>query len=367
MTEQQIQNQYRPVSVSPPGDTLGELLEERGIRQTELASRMDVTPKFVNELVAGKASITPSTALALEKALDLPAAFWLARDARYQEALARKESQAVMAADVAWLDELPLDDMRKFKWIPSQPDKPSYVEACLRFFGVASVSAWRQHYVAQTTSAAAFRASPKIQSNPGAVAAWLRKGELIAAEIECLPFNRERFLETLAEARKLTLEPDPSKFVPALVEAFAACGVAVVIVRAPKGCPINGAVRWLSPQKALVQLSMRYLRSDIFWFTFFHECGHIALHGKKMLFLENDEMTGAEEDEANQFAAERLISASAWTKFSPSAISESAISEFSQTVGIAPGIVVGRLQHEKRLPPNSRLNHLKVHYKWTED
>ena len=84
MTERQLQNQYRPASVTPPGDTLGDLLEERGIRQAELATRMGVTPKFVNELIAGKATITPTTALALEKALDVSADFWMARDARYR-------------------------------------------------------------------------------------------------------------------------------------------------------------------------------------------------------------------------------------------------------------------------------------------
>lgn len=366
MTEQHMQNQYRPSLVSPPGATLGELLEERGIRQSELATRMAVTPKFVNELVAGKASITPTTALALEKALDVPAGFWLARDARYQESLARKASNVEMAANVSWLDELPLKDLRKFKWIQEQESKAAYVEACLRFFGVVSVDAWRRQYVTQTNASAAYRASEKIQKNPGSVAAWLRAGELLASRIDCRPFNREAFLETVRDVRKLTLVEDPSEFVPALRDSFARCGVAVVVVRAPKGCPISGAVRWLSPQKALVQLSMRYLRNDTFWFTFFHECGHIALHGKKMLFLENDEMTGAEEDEANHFAADQLIPPGEWMQFLPYMVTELVIREFAERLGIAPAIVLGRMQKERGVPW-SRFTHLKVSYVWNED
>jgi len=365
MTEHATQNQYRPASVTPPGDSIADLLEERGIRQTELATRMDVTPKFVNELIGGKVAVTPVTALALEKALDVPANFWLARDARYQEALARQKSRAEWVANVRWLDELPLDDMRKFKWIQDREDRASYVEECLTFFGVASVGAWRQQYVEQTIASAAYRRSEKVKRDPGSVAAWLRAGELLAANIRCAPFDRERFLQALAKARQLTLETAPTKFVPALIDLFASCGVAVVIVRAPKGCPINGAVRWLSAEKALVQLSFRYLRNDTFWFTFFHECGHIALHGKKMLFLENDEMTGDEEDEANQFAADRLIAPNEWARFQQPLLSESAICEFAERVGIAPGIVLGRLQNEKRLPW-SRLNHLKARYVWKD-
>jgi Zn-dependent peptidase ImmA (M78 family) len=139
----------------------------------------------------------------------------------------------------------------------------------------------------------------------------------------------------------------------------------LVIVRAPKGCPLYGAVRWLSPQKALIELSVRYLRSDSFWFTFFHECGHIALHGKKILFLEGKGMSGAEEDEANRFAADRLIPAASWAAFQPTSITEQAIHEFARAIGIDPGIVLGRLHNDQRVPWN-RFNQLKARYRWEE-
>ena len=108
-----ISNEYRPTSVSPPGFTIADLLEERGIKQVELAARMGVTPKFVNELIAGKASISPTTAIALERTLDLPADFWLTRDARYQEFRARGDAQSELEGQVAWLDELPMAYLRK--------------------------------------------------------------------------------------------------------------------------------------------------------------------------------------------------------------------------------------------------------------
>jgi HTH-type transcriptional regulator / antitoxin HigA len=366
MSENSSRHEYRPATVSPPGQTIGDLLEERELRQAELATRMGVTPKFVNELVAGKASITPPTALALERALDVPAEFWLAREAKYQESRARAAAYQELSSNVSWLNDLPLKDMIKFKWLPSKSDKPAMVETCLQFFGVASVDAWRQQYVEQTNASAAYRASEKFQRNPGAVAAWLRRGEVRAAQIECKPFDRDRFLAALNEARQLTLESDPAVFLPRLTTLLADCGVALVIERAPSGCPLYGAVRWLSPQKALIQLSVRYLRSDSFWFTFFHECGHIALHGKKILFLEGKGMSGTEEDEADRFAADRLIPAGAWATFQPPAITEQAIREFARSIGIDAGIVLGRLQNDKRVPWN-RLDHLKARYKWKED
>lgn len=366
MSEHTSRHEYRPSSVTPPGRTISDLLEERELRQAELAVRMGVTPKFVSELVSGKASITPATALALERSLDLPAEFWLAREAKFQAARARAASHIELSSSVPWLGELPLKDMVQYKWIPSKLDKAEMVETCLQFFGVASVSAWRGQYVEQANASAAYRASDKYQRSAGAVAAWLRRGELGAAQIECKAFDRDRFMLALGEARKLSLETNPKVFIPRLKSLMADCGVALVIERAPKGCPVDGAVRWLSPQKALIQLSWRYLRGDTFWFTFFHECGHIALHGKKILFLEVSEMSGIEEDEADRFAQDRLIPAASWAAFQPASLSEQVIQDFARLVGIHPGIVLGRLQKEERVPWN-RLNHLQARYKWSDD
>lgn len=366
MSDHTSRNEYRPLSVTPPGHTVADLLEARDLRQIELATRMGVTPKFVSELLSGKASMTAATALALERSLDVPAEFWLAREGNYQAARARAASYQDLASSVSWLSELPLKEMIKFNWIPNTTDKPAMVATCLQFFGVASVAAWRQQYVVQTNESAAYRASTKFERDPGAVAAWLRRGEVQGAQIECNSFDRERFLATLNTARELTLETDPGIFLPRLKDLFAECGVAFVIERAPSGCPVEGAVRWLSPNKALIQLSGRYLRGDSFWFSFFHECGHIALHGKKILFLEEKGLSGAEEDEADRFAADRLIQPSAWAAFQPAIISEQVIEEFARFVGIHPGIVLGRLQNEKRIPWKTRLNRLKAQYQWKE-
>jgi HTH-type transcriptional regulator / antitoxin HigA len=363
MTERTL-NQYRPTLVTPPGVTISDLLEEQGIRQNELATRMGVTPKFINELVAGKAPVTPPTALALERALGTPAHFWLAREAQYQEARARESEAACLHDSIPWLAEIPYLDMVKFGWVRACSSKVEAVSECLNFFGVASTAAWREQYV-DRTAATAYRMSTKVAASEGSVAAWLRAGEREGLKIECAPYDRDLFLETVIWARSLTTVTEPSEFLPQLLRRFAACGVAVAIVRAPRKCPISGAVHWLTPAKALIQLSFKYLRNDNFWFTFFHECGHIALHSKKLLFLEGERVDDGDEGEANTFAADKLIAPSDWSTFSPFLISDAAIREFANKVGIAPGIVLGRLQNEKRVPW-SRLNQLEVTYKWVD-
>ncbi len=361
-----IQNEYRPTSVSPPGHTIADLIEERGIKQVELAARMGVTPKFVNELIAGKVTISPTTALALERTLALPADFWLTRDARYQEHQARSASESALEDQAGWLDELPTAFLRKLKLVGTGREKSQVVADCLRFFAVASVDAWREQYVHRTLGSAAYRASGRVRARDGSVATWLRMGEIRAAKVECDPFTRDGFLGTLQEARGLTTDTDPGSFLPRLETLFASCGVVIALIPAPPGCPVSGAVRWLTADKALIQLSLRYKSNDSLWFTLFHECGHLALHGKKMLFLEGESMDGSEEAEANRFAADLLISPHQWQQIVGSPLTEASVIHWARQLGIPPGIVVGRLQTEGWVPWKSSLNRLKVRYQWQD-
>lgn len=363
MTEKGI-NAYQPASVSPPGATLADLLDERGIRQNELAVRMDLTPKFINELISGKVAISPHVALLLERTLDVPADFWLTRDALYQAYRARLTADAELDSQSDWLKELPLKEMIEFGWVRRCESLRAQIIECLKFFGVASPTAWREQYVKRVHGAAAWRISAQIKHAEGSIASWLRQGEIEALRIECKPFDRESLINELEQARAVTLEPDPEKFIPRLQSMFANCGVAVVFVRAAKGCPASGAVRWVAPDKAVVQLSLRYKTNDHLWFTFFHECAHLLLHGKKMLFLEGAKnLTGIDEDEANAFAAQRLIPQTAFTQFRALKPSRERILTFASQIGIAPGIVVGRMQKES-LIAWSEFNDLKIRYAW---
>jgi Zn-dependent peptidase ImmA (M78 family) len=126
-----------------------------------------------------------------------------------------------------------------------------------------------------------------------------------------------------------------------------------------------GATRWISPEKALIQLSLRYKTADHLWFTFFHECAHLLLHGKKLVFLEGASFDGRpEEEEANRWAANFLIPLADFKRFFDEAdFTPSAIRAFASQVGVHPGIVVGRLQHEK-LVEHSYGNALKLRLKW---
>lgn len=362
MSEAMATTSFTPDWLSPPGDTIADLLDERSWTQAEFAVRLGTSRKFVNQLVAGEASINETTALRLERVLGSTTRFWLSREADYRAALAKRQEIETLRSEVPWLDEVPVAAMRRLGWIGPQRDKVETVSECLRFFGVGSVEAWRGW--ASGLKLTAYRMSAKAGRNFGAIAAWLRYGELQAARIECAPYSAAAFRSRLQDLRTLTLEPEPDVFVPRLQDLCAGAGVAVVIAPTPPGCPAIGATRWLSPQKALLMLSLRYKTNDQLWFSLFHEAGHILRHGKKKMFLEFNHRKGqAEEEESDRFAANLLIPPKHHQELLSLRSNKRKVVAFAQKIGVAPGIVVGRLQHE-RLVPYTYLNGLKVTYTW---
>jgi HTH-type transcriptional regulator / antitoxin HigA len=359
--------EFAPDWLTFPGETVADLLEERGWTQTEFASRTGFSTKHINQLLKGKASISEDTALKLERVLGSTAKFWMSLENQYREQVARNEANESLGSEKSWLKELPLADMVKFKWVRKFSDKAAQVSECLSYFGVASVNAWRNQY---EQPVAVYRASAELKRHPASVAAWLRSGEKFAEEMRCGQYSSELFESALNDARELTIEKDPNIFIPRLIDICSAAGVSVVLEPAPKGCPVSGATKWLSPNKALIMLSLRGKTDDKLWFTFFHEAGHLIKHGKKLIFLDilgRDGLDPNEEEEANSFARDLLISPGEYLEFCESSIfTDKTIRAFANKIGVAPGIILGRLQFDGQIRWN-QLNHLKRSYTWDHD
>ena len=350
---------FEPNFAVPPGETLAETLETLGMTQAELAERMGRPLKTINEIIAGKAMITSDTALQLEKVLGVPGSFWTNHERIYRDALARRRETGELEQQLGWLRAMPIKDLVRAGWIETVAEPVAQLRIVLSFFGVAGVVEWRSLW---ESPEADFRESPSFKANRPATAAWLRKGELDAQKLDCAPFHGAQFTEALGELRGYTTKK-PEEFVPALHERCAAAGVAVVILPPLPGVRAYGATRWLHSTKALVQLSLRGKTDDHFWFTFFHEAGHVLKHGKRAVFVEDGDTKAATRDpreaEADAFACELLISQADYERFSCTGdFGLLSISRFAKRIGIAPGIVVGRLQHDGKLA-YSRGNQLK--------
>ena len=356
-----VKNQFMPDYAVPPGETLLETLEAIGMSQADLAQRTGRPKKTINEIIKGKAAITPETALQLERVLSVPASLWNNLERDYRETLARLEEQQQLQKHLNWLKQMPVKAMVERGWIAARDDPVQQIQEICRFLGVASPSQWQ---TMQRSAAVAFRQSRAFESDPVSVSVWLRQGELEAQKIECAPYSARRFRKSLAVARSLTVEP-PETLVPQLADLCAQAGVSIVFVQELPKLRTSGATRWLTPGKAMIQLGLRYKTNDHLWFTVFHEAAHILLHGKREVFVEGDNVQDDKEQAADRFAANTLIPSNDYQRFvKEGRFSSAAIEQFADQVSIAPGIVVGRLQHDGHLD-YSACNDLKVKLTWS--
>ena len=355
-------NQYRPDYAVPPGWILEERLEVQGLSHAEFARRCGRSPKLISEIISGKAPLEPETALQFERVLGVDASIWLGIEADYQLYQARKAAATEAAESTAWLKSFPITELVRRRAIKPTRSEADAVSELLSFFRVASVEAWRmKHGMANVT----YRHSPSFKSSEAALATWLRLGELAAAEQECAGYNDSQFRKALKEIRDLTRSPIED----ALAASRDLCnqaGVALALIRPFQKTALSGAAWWLSPRKAVIQLSARHKTDDHLWFSFFHEAAHILLHSKKDVFVDstdNDAIADLEK-EANEWASNMLVPRSQLNRFvATTPRSEAAVRSFAQEQGIAPGIVVGMLQYEGHLPW-THLNRLKVRLVW---
>lgn len=345
-----------------PGELLAETLETLGMSQAELARRAGRPVQAINEIIRGTKEITPETALQLERVLGVPAHIWTRLEADYRYTKARLEDQARLKGELGRAAKYPYATMAALGWVRRVRKAVERVQELLRFFGVASL------HQLPAIEAAAFRKSAKLQACPEALAAWLRQGEREAQHGPVARFSAQRLRATLPELRALTRRP-PEEFEPRLRQLLAEAGVALALVPHLPGTGAHGATRWLAPDKALVQMSIRYRWEDIFWFSLFHELGHVLLHRRGAVFIEHqdgDTEDKAERD-ADRFASDHLIPPSAYEAFlrRPDCRMKAAVEAFAREQGIAPSIVVGRLQHDGHLP-HSHLNDLRSRFAWAE-
>jgi HTH-type transcriptional regulator/antitoxin HigA len=363
---------FAPDWVLPPGESILDIAEERGWTQAELAQRLGYSEKHISQLINGKVPLTVDAAQRLERVLGSTMDFWLSLEANYQKHKARLEAAKRHSGWVPWLEELPLKELMALEAIPKQrlenKNKPGVVEACLRFFGVASPDEWRSHYGGMQM---AFRRSRAEQSDVGAISAWLRMGEQQAEKLDGPKYDKARFEKALSAIRSLTCEA-PEVFEPKMRKLLHEAGVLLVLVPAIPRTHVSGVARWLSPTRPLIQLSLHGKTNDKFWFSFFHEAAHILLHAnskeeKKSIFLDDPNAAHPDdhrEHEANLWSGNHLIPDQNAHILS-SLKTRMAVTDFARQIGIHPGIVVGRLQHDRLIDP-SWMNDLKQSFRFNE-
>jgi HTH-type transcriptional regulator/antitoxin HigA len=353
---------FTPDWVSPPGDTINDILDERGWTQADFAKRMGMSTKHLNEIIKGKKPITHDTAVKLERVLGSTAEFWLNRELQYRQNLVRITEAKRLESWNSWAKKFPIRELMNIGYLQKRRitlnNLAFIVDDLLRLFRVASPDQWDSNYAKMSGS---FRCTSPDQSDINAISSWIRLGEIEAEIVDGPKFNQTSFEKSLDEIRSLTLAPF-HEIENNLKEICLKSGVVLIIVPSIPRARVSGVTRWVK-SRPLIQLSLYGKANDRIWFTFFHEVAHLLKHNRKGIFLDEFDGKGPtlpEEVEADEWACNFLIPAK-YFKELHKLKTEKAIVEFAQKVKIHPGIVVGRLQHEDFLK-HSQMNHLKESY-----
>ncbi|RFM27043.1 HigA family addiction module antitoxin [Deminuibacter soli] len=344
------QHQYFPPSRPHPGETLDEKLKEMGMGPKEFALRTGKPEKTIIAVLNGESAITPDMAVQFESVTRIPANFWMNHQRSYDEFIARQKRQIVIQHAVAWAKLFPLSDMIKKGWLPRAATIEEKTTALLTFFGFSNHTAWEDYYFKQQLKVS-FRISLAQTNEPYAISAWLRKGELQAAELKTNEYSEKKFRDALPQLKSIMAQ-HPNDFFNQLQSICLEAGIKVVYTPCIHKAPINGSTRWLN-DTPFIQLTGRYNRNDSFWFTFFHEAGHILLHGKKDIFLEQvaySDQDLVKEKEADVFAVKWTLTEEEEAEIlSAAPLNKEKIRHFAKQFNTHPAIIIGRLQYKKQV------------------
>lgn len=364
MTDLQIKKSL----LSCPGDSIQEHLDHIGMSQAELAERLGRSIPKLNELIKGKAPITKDTATKLEYVLGISAGFWLNLERTYQDELLEIEQMEHLEQCQEWVSSFPLAKMKSFGLLPKTRKKPELANSLLKFFRVASPKQWSDIY---NGSSLAFKIELKHTTEAQAISVWLRLGELQAEKIKVDEFDKKELRNCLEQFQEITYK-NSNTWLQELQTLCASCGVALVYTPCISKAPIYGATRWIKNSSTpLIQITDRKKDYNAFWFTFFHELGHILYHGKKDIFidgLESIKPDKEKEEEADSFAARMLLSEKERNElFKYSSFDKNLILGLSKKFKKHPGIIVAQVQRKHRhLYKSTSLNSLKIKVKFTE-
>lgn len=332
-----------------PGETLAEKLEELKMGPKEFAIRTGKPEKTIIAILKGDSSITPEMAVLFESVLKIPASFWIKRQYNFDEYKAREKRSLAIEKSKDWAKCFPIADMVRCGWLNARTKTEEKVVELFQFFGVSSNEAWEDYFFNQQLKVA-FRISLAHTKEPYAISAWIRQGEIEASQLQCGAYSESDFKKALKEIKSL-MATQPDDFFAQLQQLCLACGVKVVYTPCIKKAPLSGATRWID-DNPLIQLTGRYKQNDRFWFTFFHEAGHILLHGKKDIFLEDIEYSEADlqkENQANDFAIEWTFSNEQEEEVLEAIpLTIESIEEFAKKFNTHPAMIIGRF-HKKQL------------------
>ena len=365
--------EFDPDWVISPGQIIDAYLEHLDMTRKEFSRKTGFTLKFVNNIIDNGGKIEPLVAFNFERVLGGVAAETLLEfEYRYQFHLARLDEIVEAKQHRDWLKLFPIDNLVARGTLKKPKSLAEKFTKVLQFFWVSSVEIWEEQYQSMKIR---YRHAKSFNNDFYCLATWLRLGEIFAkhkyledkdnnyyngTELRYKKYKSSKFERKMSKLRALTRLP-LSEAITKLEGTCGWAGVILVVVAPVPKISVSGAAFWVNPKRPVIQLNTNHKTEDEFWITFFHEAAHILLHNPNNIFIDgirsDDEQI---EQQANDWSNSILIPKQAWEKFiNVGKFGATEVNNFADKIGIAPGIVVDRLQHTQLIKPR-QLNQLKV-------
>lgn len=323
-----------------PGYYIKEIIEESGLTQEDFAKRLDTTPKNLSLLIRGEQSLSIDIAMKLSRMIGTSVSYWLNLQNSYDALIAEFKSKEELAQERKIFEYFDYKYFRENYGLPDLPrKKDEQIRRVREFLNVATLSV-----LIKRDMAVSFRSSTGDIAEGSTVKAnaMVQIATNKALKIDAPRFNKRKFEEAVKYA--LTLTRNHEEFYPLIRKAFLEAGVIFVILPNISGSRTNGATKKVG-DNIMLMVNDRRLNADSFWFTLFHEIGHIINGDYGISF---DKETGEQEEAANKYAEDSLIPPEKYQEFlDGKRFDLQAIRIFADQIERDPGIVLGRLQNDE--------------------
>lgn len=347
-----------------PGETIKEILEDKKMTQEELAIRTGYSAKHISEIVSGKKDISSKFANALEYVFGIPTQFWVNLQGNYdKEVLELEKINNIKKEEFDILHEL--KDVVKYcednKIIESGLNKSLTLLSMRKFLNVNNLTSIPNLPLQQV----AFRGSKKIKVNINVLYAWKRICEHLTDKVNITEKFSIDILNEKYEDIKKTMFLEPNKMIIKLKKIFKECGIAFEVVHNFAGAPVQGYIQRRN-DKILLCMTIRQSFSDIFWFTLFHEIGHLINEDFNDQYIDYSFIESETEKKADLFARNILIDDTDYNIFMKNGkFNINTINKFAKSQNVKPGIVIGRIQNDTN--DYTFMASYRERYKWVNN
>lgn len=328
-----------------PGYYIKEIVDGSGLTQEDFAKRLDTTPKNLSLLIRGEQSLSIDIAMKLSRMIGTSVNYWLNLQNVYDSLIAEFKSEKELIEERKIFEYF---DYKYFRDNYGLPDlsrhRNEQIKALRMFLNVATLTV-----LGKRDMAVSFRSSAEGLTEAGTVKAntMVQIATNKALKIEAPRYNKKKFKEAVEYA--LTLTTNHDNFYQLIRKSFLESGVIFVILPNIAGSKTNGATKKIG-DNIMLMVNDRRLNADSFWFTLFHEIGHI-INGDYGISFEKED--GEREEAANKFAEDSLIPIQQYQDFvEKGQFDLQSIKNFADSINRDPGIVLGRLQNDRKVDFN---------------